>query len=650
MAGKFQIKPKRIVTIIILFVVLGLIVSAGLWAYPRAIKLRDSYRKLDAISDELNLMVQKKDLNIDRGKSLFEEVNAEIKSVREEVQPYYGFLKKVTGLPWVGEYASQFEPVIEYTFHTVSASENLIELIVPVMNDPVYSKHSSRLVQQINDNQSLLVSASDHLTSAGEYHQLINMDLFPEKVQNKLRKIEEIEPLLKKAISVLKLVPALTGADKPITYLVMLQNSDELRPTGGFITAFGLVRLEQGVVTLLEFKDSTSNNYISELIEAPAPLKQILLAHYWLPRDANWYASFPESAVKFQELYYYSTGIETDGVIALNQTSIQKILQFTGPVIVDGVTISAETVNEYMIMQKMDSIIAGNASTRKDFITPLMEAVIESFSQQPGRENLINFVKLIQSLTSKGDLLLYSNNQEVQALLHEYHLDGELRPGLGDYLMLVDANLGYDKLDLVIKRKLKYTVNLEDPGSPTSRIEVVYQNPTKGIVTCRQGGDILAEKPVSYLIPGCYGNFWRILGANGTSLSNFVVPNFDDSYFLEGYGWSHTPESNNIGNGINEVSGLIVVPANSEGTIILDRVLPITVISEVNNRITYTLNIQKQSGIDQLPFRIEITVAPNAIIETTKSDLPLYEEDGKWVWDSSLSNTLTEFQVTFIQN
>jgi hypothetical protein len=645
MTGKLQIKPKLIILITILVVIAGLLVFAGLWVYPRTVAIRDSYRHLDALSDELNVMVQNKDLDIDKGKILFDNVSSEIKVIRAEVQPYYGFFSKLAGFPWLGKYASQAEPVIEYASQTISAAEDLFKLVLPVMDNPVYSNRSSKLIQQINTNQSLVSSAEEHLKQADEYHELIQMDIFPEKIQNKLRKIEQIQPLMNEAIYVLTLVPVLTGAEKPVTYLVMLQNSDELRPTGGFITAFGLITLDNGEVTQLEFKDS-SNNYISKIIEAPAPLKQILLANHWLPRDANWSPSFPESARQVQQLYLYSTGIETDGVIALNQSSIEKIMQFTGPVIVAGETISADNVKEYMIAKKMEAMNAGNFRNRKDFITPLSEAVITNISQKSGKDNLFNMVKLVQDMVNKGDLFIYSNNQDIQELLTKYRLDGDLRSGKGDYLMLVDSNIYSSKIDKVIQRNLSYSIDLSNINSPTSRVAVTYKNPMEGDVTCRQVDDVNSVTSVTYLVPSCYGNFWRILGAKGTSISGYDAPNFDDSYFLEGFGWSHTPASNTLSNGINEVSGLIVVPTNSERTIILDRILPPTVLHSSENQITYTLNIQKQSGIDQLPCRIEISIPIGTIVDTKYSSLPFIEQDGKWVWEGKLSNSLTEVQLT----
>jgi hypothetical protein len=648
MTDKFLIKPKQILTISILIAIFGLLVYLALSIYPRIVAIQGSYNRLMDISEKINVLVQKKDMDFVSGKELIADANLHILTIQSEVQPYYGIFKRWRSFPWIGKYASQVEPVIEYTSNSISAVNKLVVLTDPIVGSSLYSKRSSKLVQQINANQSLIVSAEENLRRAEIYHQDIQLDLFPGKIQNKLEKISQLQPMLKETITILKLVPDLTGAENPITYLIILQNSDELRPTGGFITAFGLVRIEKGVVTVLEFEDSTNNDYISEVIEAPAPLKQILMAHYWLPRDANWSPSFPESAEQIQRLFYLSTGIKTDAVIAFNQSSLVNVLLFTGPVDVNGKTISSDNVKEYMIEKKMDAIVEGNPENRKEFITPLVKALIDQISIRTGKENLIKFGYLLQNMTQKGDLFVYSNNQGVQSLIEKYKFDGELHPGNGDYLMLVDANLGYSKIDQVISRNLTYIVDLSDINFPTSRIEATYLNPMKGSVICKQGGDVRAEKTVSYLLPSCYWNYWRILGTKGTSLSNFIVPNFDDSYFQDGYGWSHTPGSNSLSSDINEVSGLIVVPPSSQNTILLGRVLPQSVLINTGNHVIYSLNIQKQPGIDQLPFSIEITIPPDAILDAADSDLQLSNLGGKWVWSGNITNTLTKVHVSFI--
>ena len=45
------------------------------------------------------------------------------------------------------------------------------------------------------------------------------------------------------AVTLLPDLPNLLGFNRPQTYLLLAQNNDELRATGGFITAIGLVGL-----------------------------------------------------------------------------------------------------------------------------------------------------------------------------------------------------------------------------------------------------------------------------------------------------------------------------------------------------------------------------------------------------------------------
>src|SRR5213596_1610256 len=41
--------------------------------------------------------------------------------------------------------------------------------------------------------------------------------------------------------ALLRLAPGLAGLDRPKTYLILVENEDELRATGGYITAAGTV-------------------------------------------------------------------------------------------------------------------------------------------------------------------------------------------------------------------------------------------------------------------------------------------------------------------------------------------------------------------------------------------------------------------------
>src|SRR5205085_6348840 len=91
--------------------------------------------------------------------------------------------------------------------------------------------------------------------------------------------------------------PVLLGANTPQQYLMLAQNNDELRPTGGFISAVGVVKVDRGELSVEWFRDSFAVDDLSiNHSPAPAPLEKYMWAEQWLLRDSNWYADFPTSA------------------------------------------------------------------------------------------------------------------------------------------------------------------------------------------------------------------------------------------------------------------------------------------------------------------------------------------------------------------
>ena len=62
------------------------------------------------------------------------------------------------------------------------------------------------------------------------------------------------------AVSVTKpVLPAIMGIDGPRHYLIVAQNEDEIRPTGGFITGGGVLTVDNGRIVNINFIDA---NYI----------------------------------------------------------------------------------------------------------------------------------------------------------------------------------------------------------------------------------------------------------------------------------------------------------------------------------------------------------------------------------------------------
>ena len=91
-------------------------------------------------------------------------------------------------------------------------------------------------------------------------------------------------------------------------YLIVLQNQYELRPTGGFISAYGILKFRFFLPISFEIKDSfTVAGH--EYIVPPEPMGK-LLADPWYQghtfRDANWNPDFAQSAQDLISFYNQS--------------------------------------------------------------------------------------------------------------------------------------------------------------------------------------------------------------------------------------------------------------------------------------------------------------------------------------------------------
>src|SRR3989338_5408579 len=94
------------------------------------------------------------------------------------------------------------------------------------------------------------------------------------------------------------LFPAMLGFLKTRTYLVLFLNNTELRPGGGFIGAYSVVKVSRGIPSILTVAGTEviDNRAKDKYFLPPPPLKKYLLIDRWQLRDSNWSPDFAESA------------------------------------------------------------------------------------------------------------------------------------------------------------------------------------------------------------------------------------------------------------------------------------------------------------------------------------------------------------------
>jgi len=256
-------------------------------------------------------------------------------------------------------------------------------------------------------------------------------------------------------------------------YLVVFQNNTELRATGGFIGSYALVDFANGSIRNIEIPAGGSYDLqgsLRETVQSPQPLH--IVNPIWQFQDANWFPDFPTSAKKLMWFYEKSGGPTVDGVIAVNESVAEKLIQLTGPIDMPeyGKVITAE--NFLQETQKAVEIeYDKQQNTPKKFISDLIPKVISQL-QEHTKGDMLPLIQILSDAIREREIQLYLNSPLDQSLLQKFGATGELRATRGDYIMVVDTNVGAGKSDGVINQAVHHTLTIADNGLLTVHLNI----------------------------------------------------------------------------------------------------------------------------------------------------------------------------------
>ena len=278
------------------------------------------------------------------------------------------------------------------------------------------------------------------------------------------------------------------GLGQEKTYLFLLQNSNELRPTGGFIGTVGILKLKNGQI--ISFNTNDVYDYDRFAINkkmaviAPEPLKKYLNISNWYLRDSNWSADFPLAAKKIEWFYHEEAGlsdgalenIRIDGIIAITPKMVEDVLNALGAVEVDSFIFNKDN----FVSQLQYLVEVGFQAQkvpffqRKNIIGRLSQELIARLEKLNFEGWLTIFKSLFNNLNQKN-ILIYSKDANLQNLATEQNWSGAINNTPDDFLMVVDANLAALKSNQCVERQIKYSL-LPIEDKIKARVDINYKN------------------------------------------------------------------------------------------------------------------------------------------------------------------------------
>lgn len=307
------------------------------------------------------------------------------------------------------------------------------------------------------------------------------------RVKELTEKVTSGQKTLAAASPLTRLLPTMLGYPKASSYLFVLQNSDELRPTGGFIGTYGIIQTKDGDITRFDTHDVYHLDMPVKdkvTVTPPEPIKKYLVDKWYL-RDANWSPDFPTTAEKILWFYNLENSAQPkpdpvkdfDGVIGITPEIITELMKLTGPISLEGETYTAENfVDLLQYKVEKDFIRLGVPSWHRKETVGQIAGILKQRLLDLPLDRWPELIRLVGDNMARKNVLLYSKNPELASVIKNEGWNGELKSYWGDYVMVVDANLAALKTDSVMKRRIDYNVRQDKSGDLMATVTLSYSH------------------------------------------------------------------------------------------------------------------------------------------------------------------------------
>jgi len=457
---------------------------------------------------------------------------------------------------------------------------------------------------QINTNLGLLEASLPQIISGQAAGILEFLGAPVKKISGYTQKLAIFRQGVTQAESFLKVWEEIIPPAETKTYLLVFQNSTELRPTGGFIGSYGLVKFSSG--KLLDYKIYdiyTADNQLRGQINPPDEILHFLGQPNWYMRDSNWAADFPLTAKRLIWFLEKETGQKVDGVVGINLGAVQKILQATGPL---ELTDLSQTVSAHDFFEKAEynaeiNFFAGSTG-KKDFLGATANAILENLTSNSAKNLPMVSNAFLNSLNEK-EILFFFSDPSVQKAAVGAGWAGTIelpvcQENQKNCLMLVEANLGANKANYFLKRSLRVDAVVGKGGEIENTVTVLYQN----------------DSPSDTWPGGVYKNYFRFLIPYGSTVSGFdlgngkkpVTSSLLTAAELEKVRSDEFFVFQSMESGFSSFGSLVEVPVGETRTIVFKYRLPTKLnFSDPVNNLTFCFLKQPGTNPDYLDYTVE---------------------------------------------
>jgi hypothetical protein len=401
----------------------------------------------------------------------FEEALQNFSAIQEVLSEYEEWMIAAgTKLPLVGKPLSLSTNLLQVANNISQAA---VTLNKKLEDNASLTDHIVFIDSQIDETLPYLSQASQDISN-------ININKLPADLQVYFQDLQAYLPQVTTSLSnldeVFDILLEVLGHEQEKRYLVLFQNNNELRATGGFVGSLALLDIYQGKINNLEIpKGGAYDLSAGQTVKIKAPRALSLLNPYFNIWDANWWPDFPTSAQKIIWFYENFGGSAIDGVIAINADVLQDLLTVVGPIELLDYDLTIDADNLFTVIQEeVEYNYDKEANTPKAIIADLAPIILDKLLSGQDKQKEIVTV-LVDQLASK-DIQIYSQDSKTQEKIHQFGWSGAMLDNQRDYLNVVSTNIAGGKTDNDIYQTIDHQTEILSNGEIINTVRVTRTN------------------------------------------------------------------------------------------------------------------------------------------------------------------------------
>lgn len=583
----------------------GFLIIAGLLIY--GLVWPGVYLAYQGFNIRENLLASRASLE----KGEFEQSQDSIKKAQAGIKVYQEVLdnsKILQKIPGVNNYyqkASQLvdlsQEAVEGVFYATRGSKALFETTKIISGE---SREDPRQYYQAAEVDLDFASEKLSRVYAGLGDQSLKQGM-PEFLSGRMSELQDkmkfYLSLVQQTQAASQLMPKITGLEGKKSYLVLLQNNLELRPTGGFIGSYAKLDFDNGRLANIKVDDIYSlDGALKEVIAPPADLKSDLGIDRLYLRDSNYEPDFPTAARQASFFYKKEAGEQVHGVITLDLKASGNLLDAIGGLDLPeyGEAVNGSNLFERAISHAETGFFPGSQA-KKNYLTSLQTQMFNKVFYL-SKQNWPAIIGALSKSLEQKHMLVYLEDPALFSYLASSNWSGvfpragEVREGeISDFLGVIESNMGANKSNYYLQRKYNLASSFTKEGKIQHQLKITYKN----------------TSPSQIFPAGIYKNRIKVYLPQGTKLTRALLGESDITSTFTAF----------TDYGRSGFSSLLEVMPKEQKQLTLEYELADS-LNFKDNQALYKIEIFKQPGTMADPLDYVLTYPINFKLEEKPSD------------------------------